>query len=94
MNNLFEAASEAVVPSSAQVKNSLKIKVTNPAGYMQIFQVWFEREGKGLTGEQIEKKTIGQMVAFCEKTAMKDGEIINSTFIKYEEDFKAIAKSK
>lgn len=50
---------------------------------MKLF--WFEREGKNLPNEKIEKKSIAQMKKFCEDIANKDGEIITSNFITYKE---------
>ena len=66
-------------------KQQTSIEVSNPAGYGQIFMFWFEREGKNLPNEKIEKKSIAQMKKFCEDIANKDGEIITSNFITYKE---------
>lgn len=82
LNNLFDQNYSA---SAANVKKTLAIEVSNPAGYGQIFMFWFEREGKNLPSEKIEKKSIAQMKKFCEDIANKDGEIINSNFITYKE---------
>lgn len=70
---------------TANVKKELKIEVLNPAGYGQIFMFWFEREGKNLPNEKIEKKTIAQMKKFCEDAANKNAEIIDSNTIRYVE---------
>lgn len=79
---LFEQ--EYQVPT-ANVKKELKIEVVSPAGYGQIFMFWFEREGKNLTNEKIEKKTIAQMKKFCEDMANKNAEIIDSNTLRYKE---------
>ena len=70
---------------TANVKKELKIEVLNPAGYGQIFMFWFEREGKNLSNEKIEKKTIAQMKKFCEDMANKNAEVIDSNTLKYVE---------
>ena len=95
MNSLFEAASEAsVIGVQPSVRKTLKIEVLNPAGYVQLFQVWFEAEGMKLPMDQIEKKTVAQMKAYCEKLASKDGEMINSRYLRYEEEIKTVAKAR
>lgn len=81
LNNLFD---QGCAPVSS-VKKTLQIEVLNPAGYGQIFILWFEREGKNLANEKIEKKTIAQMKKYCEDLANKDGEIIDSPSLKYTE---------
>ena len=82
LNTLFDQNYSA---PEANVKKTLSIEVSNPAGYGQIFMFWFEREGKNLPNEKIEKKSIAQMKKFCEDIANKDGEIITSNFITYKE---------
>lgn len=82
LNSLFDQNYSA---PAANVKKTLVIEVNNPAGYGQIFMFWFEREGKNLPNERIEKKSIAQMKKFCEDIANKDGEIITSNFITYKE---------
>ena len=82
LNTLFDQGYSA---PAANVKKTLGIEVNNPAGYGQIFMFWFEREGKNLQNEKIEKKSVAQMKKFCEDIANKEGEIINSGFITYKE---------
>lgn len=72
-----------------KVKESYKIEVTNNAAYLIIAQFWFEKEGKTLSQEKIERKTFAQMKAFCEDYATKNDEKINSPFINYVETIKA-----
>ena len=66
------------------------IEVLHPAGSVQIFQKWFEDEGKNLPVDKIGKTKMDQMKAYCEKLAQKIGEKIESKFLKYNESFKAI----
>lgn len=72
-----------------KVKESYKIEVTNNAAFLIIAQFWFEKEGKTLSQEKIERKTFAQMKAFCEDYATKNDEKINSPFINYVETIKA-----
>jgi hypothetical protein len=83
------AQAELNFDEAPKVKESVEIIVKNPAGYALIFQFWFEREGKSLDAEKIERKTVKQMKSFCEAHTLKSGEIINSTLIEYREKFKA-----
>ena len=72
-----------------KVKESYKIEVTNNAAFLIIAQFWFEKEGKTLSQEKIERKTFAQMKSFCEDYATKNDEKINSPFINYVETIKA-----
>ncbi|MGL5681709.1 MAG: hypothetical protein ACRDDZ_01475 [Marinifilaceae bacterium] len=72
-----------------EVKKQLKIEVVNPAGWGQLFMFWFENEGKLLSNDKIEKKTLLQMKTFAEKHANKTGELINSPTLNYIEDVSA-----
>lgn len=53
LNTLFDQNYSA---PEANVKKTLSIEVSNPAGYGQIFMFWFEREGKNLPDRKIEKE--------------------------------------
>lgn len=68
------------------------ITVKHPAGYGLVFQFWFEKEGKDLPIDQMEKRTLGQMKAFCEKYAHKNDEIIQSPYLEYKEIAKVAAR--
>jgi hypothetical protein len=93
MDSVFQATEEMTgTESKAQVRKSWIIEVTHPAAYVQIFQLWFEREGRTMHKDKLEKVTLGRMKKFCESLASKD-ERIDSKYISYIEDFKAIAKS-
>ncbi len=72
-----------------KTKDGYQIEVLNKAGYGLIFQFWFEKEGRNLDAEKIEKKTIGQMKKFCEDLAIKNDEKIVSPLLKYVETYKA-----
>ncbi len=49
----FSAASMSPTPTKAKVKK--KIQVTNPQGFMQVYQMWFMREGINMNMEDLEK---------------------------------------
>lgn len=82
----FSAASVPDTPANAKVTK--KIKVTNPKGYMLLYQMWFTKEGANMTNDDLDK-VHKKMITFCEKMANKDGETIQSPFIQYVEDVKA-----
>lgn len=82
----FSAASMSPTPTKAKVKK--KIQVTNPQGFMQVYQMWFMREGINMSMEDLEKAH-KKMITFCEKVVNKDGEQIQSAFVKYVDDVTA-----
>ena len=79
----FSAASMSPTPTKAKVKK--KIQVTNPQGFMQVYQMWFMREGINMNMEDLEK-VHKKMITYCEKVVNKDGEQIQSAFVKYVDD--------
>lgn len=82
----FSAASMSPTPPKAKVKK--KIQVTNPQGFMQVYQMWFTREGINMSMEDLEK-VHKKMITYCEKVVNKDGEQIQSAFVKYIDDVTA-----
>lgn len=90
MFNQEAANAEAVTP---EAKKGYEITVLHQAGYVQIFQLWFENEGKNLPIDKIGNTKLDQMKAWAEKQASKNGTKIESKFLKYEESFKAINKN-
>ena len=85
MNGL--SVSEAEIP---QTRDGYKIVLLHQSAAAEIFTFWFQREGMNLTIEEIEKKSIGQMKAFCEKVGHKTGDLIVSKNVKYESVYKAV----
>lgn len=81
-------AANAVSPATQKVKVKKKIKITNPQGFLQVYQMWFTREGINMSMEDLEK-VHKKMITFCEKIANKDGETIQSGFVKYVDDVTA-----
>jgi hypothetical protein len=85
MLNLFENAEATVTGEKVQERTGYNIIVGHAAGWVLIFQQWFELEGKNLSTDAIEKKTMKQMKTICENHAHKTGTKIQSQYIKYEE---------
>ena len=82
----FSAASMPSTPTKAKVKK--KIQITNPQGFLQVYQMWFTREGIDMSMEDLEK-VHKKMITYCEKVVNKDGEEIKSAFVKYIDDVTA-----
>ena len=72
-----------------KVKEGCEIVIKNVAAWQLVFMFWFEREGKTLSAEKIEKKTMLQMKSYCEKIAVTTGEEISSGLIEYKITYKA-----
>jgi hypothetical protein len=90
---LFESAAalaEVADSGTGKVRQGYKINVLNASGWGGIFLFYFEKEGMNLSVDEMGKKTMNQMKAFCEKHAHKTGEKISSAHLTYEEDFKAV----
>lgn len=71
-----------------------EIVILHPMGWLNIFQLWFEREGKNLPVDKIGATKMDSMKTWCEKQAVKTGERLESKFLRYEDSVKAIAKKK
>ena len=82
----FSAASMPSTLTKAKVKK--KIQITNPQGFLQVYQMWFTREGINMSMEDLEK-VHKKMITYCEKVVNKDGEQIQSAFVKYVDDVTA-----
>lgn len=79
------ATAPTVVPDAKVTK---KIKVNNPKGFLEIYQMWFIGEGAKLSIDELEK-IHKKMITFCEKKANKDDEFIQSAFVEYVDEVKA-----
>lgn len=94
MDTLFNQSLDAQVDTpQPEARAGFEINVTNRAGWVQIFQLWFQHEGNAGTDASVERKTLGSMKKFCQKHAHKTGEKIDSKFIQYEEVFTAVNRS-
>lgn len=89
--NMFEQEAQlAEVADVPEARQGYEIKVTHAVGYTQLFAFWFEREGKNLGLDKLEKTSLGQIKSWCEKHAHKTDEKISSQFLKYEVTIKAV----
>lgn len=73
-----------------ETRSGFEIKILHQAGAVEIFNFWFQNEGANCTIDEIERKSIAQMKGFCERIAHKDGEMIQSKYLKYEAVYKAV----
>ncbi len=85
MNNMV--LTDSVAP---ETRDGYKIILLNKTAVAEIFTFWFQREGMTLTLEELEKKSIAQMKAYCEKVGHKSNDVIVSTNLKYEPVYKAV----
>ncbi len=90
---LFEQVAATASPESQPpaTKQGFIITVLHTAGWVELFSFWYGKEGVKLPLPDLEKKTLKQIKTFCEKAA-KDGEMIESKFLRYDADVKAINK--
>jgi hypothetical protein len=72
-----------------KVKEGCEIIIKNIAAWQLIFSFWWEREGKTLPADKIEKKTMLQMKSFCESFYIKTGEEIKTQLLEYKITYKA-----
>ena len=77
-------------PNAPEARQGYEIEILHPAAYVQIFQLWFDKEGKNLPVDKIGATKLDQMKAWAEKHAHKNGEMIESKFMKYEPSYKAV----
>ncbi len=85
----FNFMNEAAPDIQIKAKVKKAIRVLNPKGFIEIYQMWIMREGLNLSMDDLEK-IHKKMISFCEKEANKDGgELIKSAFIEYVDDVKA-----
>ncbi|EDY95302.1 hypothetical protein BACPLE_02411 [Phocaeicola plebeius DSM 17135] len=89
MNSLFATAAASVTTRASKAKVTERIKILHPAGFLEVYQMWWINEGQNLTIEELEK-IHKKMISFCEKKANSDDEMkIKSKYIRYEEEVKA-----
>jgi len=92
---MVEFEKEVEVQSAApeiKTKIAFVINVLHVIGYTQIFQLWYEQEGKNLAIEKVGNTKLDQMKTFCEKLVNKGGAKIESKFLEYVEDVKAVSR--
>ena len=83
-----EAAKLEEVPQ-AKVKASYEITVKAPSGMLQIVSYYFQHKGNTESVGDLKKRSLDQMITFCEKNALKTGIKIDNPLIEYKEVYKA-----
>lgn len=88
VGDLFDQAqvSKPAYTPKAQVKK--KLVPLNAEAFPEIFSLWWTNEGRSMTVEELTKKFKTQ-ITYCEKLANKEGTLIQSEHIYYEDDVKA-----
>lgn len=80
----------AETTQAPEARQGYEIEILHPAAFVQIFQLWFENEGKNLPVDKIGNTKLDQMKAWAEKHAHKNDVKIESKFLKYEPSYKAV----
>lgn len=88
MNSLFAGAVASIAPPAVNAKVTEKIEVLHPQGILEIYQMWWMKEGSQLPIDEL-AKIHKKMITFCEKIANKDNDKINSKYVRYVEEVKA-----
>jgi hypothetical protein len=88
--SLFDQAVEtSSIGAAPETRSGFNIVVTHPAGLVELFTFWFQRESVNLSIDEMLNRKLDQMKAYAEKAALK-GERIESKFLKYEPITKAV----
>ena len=89
INTMFETES---VEANKPKRTGYQIAITSQLGYLELMNLWFEKEGKALPFDALERMTIARIKKFCEVYAQKFDEKLQSPYLKYEEVFNQKAK--
>ena len=87
MAGLFRMAQTEQV-YQPKTKVSKKIKVNDPAAFLGIVSLWWQREGCTLSIDEL-AKIFKKQVTFCEKLATKEDIFVESAALEYYDDVKA-----
>lgn len=87
MTGLFEGQAIAAAGSASKAKVTKKIHLIDAEGILPVISMWWSKEGRNLSVEELMKKFKSQ-ITFCEKIANKDGEFIKHEFVEYVDDVK------
>lgn len=88
---LFDAAIDATPDNAApEARTGYEITVLHQAGWVEIFQLWYQNEGVKLGVEEMGKKSLNSMKTWAENHAKKNDEKLSSKYLKYEASVKAI----
>lgn len=92
MGNLFDqqAAATTATPAAYTPKSSVKKKIVplNAEAFPEIFALWWGAEGCKMSVEDL-SKMFKKQITFCEKLANKEGTMITSENIEYQDDVTA-----
>lgn len=83
---------DGLLNTAPAARTGFKITVSNPAGWVELFTFWYQREGCKLSLDELERKTFLQVKTFCENARKKDNDKIDSVYLQYTETMKAINK--
>ncbi|MBN8852260.1 MAG: hypothetical protein J0H07_10415 [Sphingobacteriales bacterium] len=91
-----QAASASMFESAPDARQGYEIIVTNPAGWVEIFQFWYQRKGVKMAVDKMGSVKLDSMKTFAEAatkdTPKQKGERIDSKFLRYDLDVRAINK--
>lgn len=87
MAGLF-AMSRATQDYAPKTKVTKRIKVNEPAAFLAIVSMWWQREGCTLSIDEL-SKIFKKQLTFCEKIANKDNVLVESAALEYIDEVKA-----
>lgn len=87
MGSLFDAAEAGMPAYTPKASVKKRIVALNVEAFPEILSLWWQGEGRSLSIDEL-TKIFKKQIAYCEKVA-KDGEIIRSENICYEDEVKA-----
>lgn len=93
--SLFDqATASSLVEDGPESRKGFEITVTHPAGWVEIFQFWFQRKGCKMAVDKMGTVKLESMKTFCEAAAKdtdkQKGERIDSKYLRYDLDVKAV----
>lgn len=87
MRSLFDgqAAAAAYRPKTKVTK---RISLLNPEGIMPVISLWWSKEGRALSVDEL-AKMFKRQITFCERLADKEGVLIQDESVEYVDEVKA-----
>lgn len=87
MAGLF-AMNKAEAVYTPKAKVTKKIQINDPSAFLGIVSLWWQREGRTLSVEEL-SKIFKKQVTFCEKLANKENVFVEGAALEYIDDVKA-----
>jgi hypothetical protein len=84
----------AATTDTPEARTGFDIVVLHPAGWVEIFQLWFQRKGLTMDVESIGGTKLDSMKTFVEKLAKDEDVKIESKNLRYDPKFKAVNRKK